>query len=223
MNIILLGAPGSGKGTQAQRLSATRSMVQLSTGDMLREARSSGTELGKRVKRIMDAGDLVSDDVVVDLIAERLDGDDLGAGAIFDGFPRTLAQADALGSLLSARGQAIGRVLLMKVEDDVLVERVAKRFTCANCGAVYNDSLKPTVVPGVCDVCGSTEFKRRKDDTEEALRTRLFNYYRDTSPLIGYYHAKGLLSTVDAMAEVSAVSAAIDAALDTGPVAVASA
>ncbi len=213
MNIILLGPPGSGKGTQAQRLTAERGMTQLSTGDMLRAARSSGSDLGKRVKRVMDAGDLVSDEIVIDLIDEQLDTKRDG-GFIFDGFPRTLGQADALEALLRKRGQRLDAVIQMKVDDEVLVERVANRFTCANCDAVYNDKLKPPKVPGVCDVCGSTEFKRRKDDNEEALRTRLLTYYRDTSPLIGYYHVKGLLQGVDALAEVDAVSAQIDAALD---------
>lgn len=220
MNIILLGPPGSGKGTQAQRLTASRGMAQLSTGDMLRAARSSGSELGKRVKRIMDAGDLVSDEIVIDLIAEQLDGENR-SGFIFDGFPRTLGQADALETLLKTRGQRLDAVIQMKVDDDVLVERIANRFTCAKCGAVYNDRLKPTRLPGVCDVCGATEFKRRKDDNEESLRTRLLTYYRDTSPLIGYYHAKGLLRDVDGLAEVDAVSAQIDAALDVSEKAVA--
>ena len=214
MNIILLGPPGSGKGTQAQRLTTIRGMTQLSTGDMLREARSSGSELGKRVKRIMDAGDLVSDEIVIDLIAEQLDSGAVEKGAIFDGFPRTLAQADALEALLARRGKRLDAVVQMKVDDDALVERVAHRFTCANCGAVYNDRLNPTKVPGVCDVCGSTDFKRRKDDNEESLRVRLLNYYRDTSPLIGYYHAKGLLQVVNGLADVGAVAAQIDAALD---------
>jgi adenylate kinase len=214
VNIILIGPPGAGKGTQAQRLTTERGMIQLSTGDMLRAARTSGTELGKRVKRIMDAGDLVSDEIVEGLIAERLDaGDASGAGVIFDGFPRTLAQADALEAMLGQRGLKLDAVIGMRVDDEVLVERIVNRFTCSNCGAVYNDKMKPTKVAGVCDACGSTEFKRRKDDNEESVRTRLFNYYRDTSPLLGYYHAKKLLRWVDGLGEIDQVSAEVDAGL----------
>ena len=217
MNIILLGPPGAGKGTQAKRLESERGMVQLSTGDMLRAAQASGSEMGEKVKAVMARGDLVTDDIVIGLIREKLEAGETGAGAIFDGFPRTLAQADALGRLLAEKGQRLGRVIQMKVNDDALVERVTGRFTCGNCGAVYHETNNPPKKPDTCDECGAVgAFKRRPDDTEEAMRTRLLAYYRDTSPLIGYYHAKGLLATVDGMAEPDEVAEAIAALLDSG-------
>ena len=209
MNIILLGPPGAGKGTQARRLVEDYGMVQLSTGDMLRAAKSSGTEMGKKVADVMARGDLVTDDIVIGLIAEQLDGEAGKQGLIFDGFPRTLAQADALGDLLVSKGKALDAVIEMKVDDDVLVDRVSGRFTCAKCGEVYHDQIRPTKVEGVCDVCGSTEFTRRADDNADAMRVRLMAYYRSTSPLIGYYHAKGKLRTVDGLAEIEAVAAEI--------------
>lgn len=212
-NIILLGPPGAGKGTQAKRLVEERGMVQLSTGDMLREARTSGTEMGKRVAEVMDRGDLVTDEIVIGLIRERLDSPSHG-GFIFDGFPRTLAQADALGALLSQTGQALDAVIEMQVDDAALVARITGRFTCGNCGEVYHDVTRPTKVAGTCDVCGSTNLKRRADDNEESLKTRLMEYYKKTSPLIGYYYAKGKLATVDGLAEMDAVSAAIAKVLD---------
>ncbi len=214
MNIILLGPPGAGKGTQAHRLVSERGMVQLSTGDMLRAARTSGTEMGKQVAAVMDRGDLVTDEIVIGLIAEQLDNNAGGSGFIFDGFPRTLAQADALGDLLEAKGQKLDAVIEMKVDDDVLVSRITGRYTCAECGAVYHDEIRKPKVDGVCDECGSTEFKRRADDNEESLRTRLLAYYRDTSPLIGYYYCKGLLKRVDGIGEIDKVAARISAALD---------
>lgn len=212
-NIILLGPPGAGKGTQAKRLVEERGMVQLSTGDMLREARTSGTEMGRRVAEVMDRGDLVTDEIVIGLIREKLDNPAHG-GFIFDGFPRTLAQADALGSLLAQTGQALDAVIEMQVDDVALVARITGRYTCGNCGEVYHDVTRPTKVAGTCDVCGSTNLKRRADDTEEALKTRLMEYYKKTSPLIGYYYAKGKLSTVDGLAEMDAVSAAVAKVLD---------
>ena len=212
-NIILLGPPGAGKGTQAKRLVEVRGMVQLSTGDMLRDARTSGTEMGKRVAEVMDRGDLVTDEIVIGLIRERLD--DLSHGGfIFDGFPRTLKQADALGELLAQTGQSLDAVIEMQVDDSALVARITGRFTCGNCGEVYHDRTRPTKVAGTCDVCGSTNLKRRADDNEDALKTRLMEYYKKTSPLIGYYYAKGKLSTVDGLGEVDAVSAAIAKVLD---------
>ncbi len=214
MNIILLGPPGAGKGTQAHRLVSERGMVQLSTGDMLRAARTSGTEMGKQVAAVMDRGDLVTDEIVIGLIAEQLDNNAGGSGFIFDGFPRTLAQADALGELLDAKGQTLDAVIEMKVDDDALVSRITGRYTCAGCGAVYHDEIRKPKVEGVCDECGSTEFKRRADDNEESLRTRLLAYYRDTSPLIGYYYCKGLLKRVDGIGEIDEVAARISAALD---------
>ena len=213
MNIILLGPPGAGKGTQARKLVDERGMIQLSTGDMLREARSSGTEMGKRVAEVMDRGDLVTDEIVIGLIEEKLTGEQ-GGGFIFDGFPRTLAQADALGDLLAKVGQSLGAVIEMRVDDAALVDRITGRFTCGNCGEGYHDTAKPTKVEGVCDICGSTDLKRRADDNEESLRQRLMEYYKKTSPLIGYYYAKGDLNVVDGLAEIDAVSAAIKDVLD---------
>jgi len=213
MNIILLGPPGAGKGTQARRLVEERDMVQLSTGDMLREAKDSGTEMGKRVAEVMARGELVTDDIVIGLIREKLEGDN-GGGFIFDGFPRTLAQADALGALLHDEGQALHAVIQMQVDDDVLVERITARSTCGSCGEVYNDITKPIPADGKCSNCGGTEFKRRPDDNEESLRTRLMAYYKQTSPLIGYYHAKGLLRNVDGLGEIEDVAAEIAAVLD---------
>ncbi|MFA5580797.1 MAG: adenylate kinase [Paracoccaceae bacterium] len=212
MNVILLGPPGAGKGTQARHLVEERGMVQLSTGDMLREARSSGTEMGQKVAAVMDAGELVTDEIVIGLIEEKL-RDNSAAGFIFDGFPRTLAQADALADLLARSGAAPGVVIEMRVDDDALVRRVTGRFTCGNCGEVYHDDTRPTKVPGTCDNCGSTDLRRRADDNEDSLRTRLMEYYKKTSPLIGYYYAKGQLVPVDGLADIEDVAAAIKAAL----------
>ena len=213
MNIILLGPPGAGKGTQAHRLVAERSMVQLSTGDMLRAARTSGTEMGKQVAAVMDRGDLVTDEIVIGLIAEQLDSDPSGNGFIFDGFPRTLAQADALGDLLESKGQSLNAVVEMKVDDEALVSRITGRYTCSECGAVYHDVTKQPAKEGECDNCGSHDFTRRADDNEESLRTRLMNYYRDTSPLIGYYYAKGQLKRIDGLGEIDEVAARVAGAL----------
>lgn len=212
MNIILIGPPGAGKGTQAKRLVSERGMVQLSTGDMLREAKTSGTEMGNLVADVMARGDLVTDEIVIGLIAEKLDSLQ-GAGAIFDGFPRTLAQADALEALMASKGDAIDNVVEMRVDDDALVARITGRFTCATCGEVYHDTTRPLKTSGVCDVCGGTEFLRRADDTEDALRTRLMAYYKQTSPLLGYYHAKDRLNVVDGMGAMDTVSAQIAAIL----------
>ena len=215
MNIILIGPPGAGKGTQAHKLVAERGMVQLSTGDMLREAQASGSEMGQKVKDIMARGDLVTDEIVIGLIAEKLDSGAASAGAIFDGFPRTLGQADALGEMLESKGLSLDTVVAMTVDDDALVARVTGRFTCGNCGEVYHDTNKPPAQSNVCDKCGETDsFKRRPDDNEESMRTRLFNYYRDTSTLIGYYHAKGLLKTIDGLGEIDEVAGRMNGALD---------
>ncbi len=212
MNLVLFGPPGAGKGTQARRLVEGRGMVQLSTGDMLRAAQASGTETGRRAAAVMARGELVSDAIVVGLIEERLRRG-TGAGAVFDGFPRTLAQADALGALLDRLGQRLDAVIELRVDDAALIDRIAGRFSCANCGEVYHDRARPTRVPGVCDVCGSTNLVRRADDNAESLRQRLMEYYKKTAPLIGYYHAKGLLRPVDGLGGVEAVGAAIDALL----------
>jgi len=213
MNIILLGPPGAGKGTQAARLQASRGMIQLSTGDMLRQAVAAGTPIGLKAKAIMEKGELVSDAIVSALIGERLDaaGD---AGAIFDGYPRTQAQAEALDLLLSERGRKLDFVIELVVDEDELVKRITGRFTCAKCGAGYHDSFRPTAVEGVCDVCGSTEFKRRKDDNEDTVRTRMAEYRAKTEPILPYYQAKGLVRRVDGMASVDEVAAQIDAILD---------
>jgi len=214
MNIILLGPPGAGKGTQAHRLVAERGMVQLSTGDMLRAARVSGTEMGKQVAAVMDAGKLVTDEIVIGLIAEQLDNAS-SAGFIFDGFPRTLAQAEALGALLESKGQSLNAVVEMQVDDEALVERIAGRFTCGECGEGYHDSFKKPAVENICDNCGAEgSFKRRPDDNEEALRTRLMAYYKDTSPLIGYYYAKNQLKRIDGLGEIDEVAARISGALE---------
>lgn len=214
VNIILLGPPGAGKGTQARQLVEDRGMVQLSTGDMLREAKSSGSEMGRRVAEVMDRGELVTDEIVIGLIREKLT--DSGQGFIFDGFPRTLAQADALDALMAETGQTLDAVIEMRVDDSALVRRITGRFTCGNCGEVYHDEIRPTAQPGVCDVCGSTDLKRRADDNEDSLKTRLLEYYKKTSPLIGYYHAKGKLRPVDGLAAMEEVGAAIATILD-GP------
>jgi adenylate kinase len=214
MNIILLGPPGAGKGTQARALVEKRGMVQLSTGDMLRDARTSGTEMGRKVAEVMDKGHLVTDEIVIGLIRERLTTGNAGGGYIFDGFPRTLAQADALHALLAEIGQDIDHVIEMQVDDEVLVDRVSGRSTCAKCGEVYHDRTRPIPADGKCAVCGGTTFKRRADDNADSLRVRLLAYYKQTAPLIGYYYAKGLLRPVDGLAEIDAVSAAVAAVLD---------
>ncbi|WP_370304139.1 adenylate kinase [Pseudooceanicola sp.] len=213
MNIIRLGPPGAGKGTQARHLVDARGMVQLSTGDMLREAKDSGTEMGKVVAEIMARGELVTDEIVIGLIREKLETVN-GNGFIFDGFPRTLGQADALGSLLAEEGQSLDAVIEMEVDDDALVQRITARSTCANCGEVYNDITKPVPADGKCTACGGTEFKRRADDNEDSLKTRLMEYYKKTSPLIGYYYAKDMLTKVDGLGEIGEVQQAISKALD---------
>jgi len=213
MNIILLGPPGAGKGTQARILVDARNMVQLSTGDMLREAKNSGSEMGKKVAEVMARGDLVTDEIVIGLIREKLTGAS-GNGFIFDGFPRTLAQADALGSLLEEMGSKLDAVVEMRVHDDALVRRITARSTCASCGEMYNDHTKPQPADGKCSNCGGSEFSRRADDNEDSLRQRLMEYYKKTSPLIGYYYAKALLNQVNGLGEIDEVHAEISQLLN---------
>ena len=215
INIILLGPPGAGKGTQARRLIEERGLVQLSTGDMLREARNSGTEMGQRVAKVMDRGELVTDDIVIGLIREKIGQG--GKGFIFDGFPRTLPQADALESLMAEEGQQIDAVIEMRVDDGALVSRISGRFTCHDCGEVYHDVTKPTKVEGTCDVCGSHDLRRRADDNADSLKTRLMEYYKKTSPLIGYYWCKGNLHVVDGLAEIDEVASYVARVLDDLP------
>ena len=208
MNIILLGPPGAGKGTQARHLVDTRDMVQLSTGDMLRDAKSSGSEMGLKVAEVMARGDLVTDDIVIGLIREKLSKANAG-GFIFDGFPRTLGQAVALDVLLKECGQSLASVIEMKVDDEALVARITGRSTCASCGEVYHDITKPQPADGKCVNCGGTEFSRRADDNAESLRQRLMEYYKKTSPLLGYYFAHDKLVSVDGLASIDKVQSEI--------------
>jgi adenylate kinase len=214
MNLVLLGPPGAGKGTQAKRLQDQRALVQLSTGDMLRAAVAAGTELGRKAGEIMERGALVPDEIVIGLIAERMDADKGGKGFILDGFPRTIGQAEALDRLLEARGKEVDRVVVLDVDDDKLVQRITGRFTCATCGEGYHDLFKKPKVEGVCDGCGGTTFTRRKDDTEEVVRARLTAYHAQTKPLIAYYAKQGKVRSVDGMADIETVQKEIDQALD---------
>lgn len=213
MNIILLGPPGAGKGTQAARLQAERGMAQLSTGDMLRAAVAQGTPVGRQAKAVMEAGGLVSDAIVSALIGEHLDAA-AAKGAIFDGFPRTRQQAEALDLLLAERGRSLDHVIELDVDEDALVRRICGRFTCARCSAPYHDEFKRPKVEGVCDVCGSTEFKRRADDNEATVRTRMAEYRAKTAPILPYYEQRGLVRHVDGMEPVEEVAARIGAILD---------
>ena len=214
MNIILLGPPGAGKGTQAARLVDERGMVQLSTGDMLRAAVKAGTPIGLQAKAVMDAGELVSDEIVSGLIGEKLDAMAAGEGAIFDGYPRTAPQAESLDGILETRGRSLDHVIELEVNEDALVDRITGRFSCAKCGEGYHDRYKLPKVENVCDVCGSTEFKRRPDDNEETVRTRMAEYRAKTAPILPIYEARGLVKRVDGMADIDEVSAQIATILD---------
>lgn len=214
MNLILLGPPGAGKGTQAEGLSARHGVVQLSTGAMLRAAVKAGTDVGIRADAIMKKGGLVSDDIVVRIIKDRIAEADCKNGFILDGFPRTLPQAAALEKMLKSAKQRLDAVIELKVDDTILVDRIAGRYSCSKCQAGYHDKFKQTKVRGVCDVCGSTEFTRRPDDNAETVNARLMAYYKETSPLVGYYYAKGRLQSVDGMGSIEQVAADIQTAVE---------
>jgi len=206
MNLILLGPPGAGKGTQAKRLEEKYHIVQLSTGDMLRAEVASGSDLGKQAKEIMEAGKLVTDELIISMMSSRIDQDDCKNGFILDGFPRTVAQAEALDKMLSEKGLSLGNVIEIAVDDDLLVERITGRYTCAKCGQGYHDSFQKPEKDGVCDKCGGTEFSRRADDNEETVRSRLTAYHGETAPILPYYKDQGKLVTVNGMAAIDDVT-----------------
>ena len=214
MNIILLGPPGAGKGTQAKMIVDKRGVVQLSTGDMLRDAVKSGSALGQKAKALMEAGELVPDDLVIGIIDSRLDEPDCAKGFILDGFPRTIAQAEALDDLLDKKDLALHAVIKMDVDEEALTRRISGRFSCASCGQGYHDDFQKPAQDGICDKCGSTDFIRRKDDNAETVRSRLAVYHNQTAPILPYYEARGTLKSVDGMAAIDQVSAAIDQILD---------
>jgi adenylate kinase len=213
MNLILLGPPGAGKGTQAKRLEDRHSLVQLSTGDMLRAVVASGVPLGQQAKEIMAAGKLMPDELMIEMIADRISKPDCATGFILDGFPRTVPQAEALDRMLEEKGLKLDHVIEMKVDDAALVERITGRYTCAKCGRGYHDKFETPKVDGVCDVCGSTEFTRRADDNAETVTTRLAAYHKQTAPILPYYKERGVLETVDGMADIDVVTEQIETLL----------
>ncbi|HEX3954118.1 MAG TPA: adenylate kinase [Stellaceae bacterium] len=213
MNLILLGPPGAGKGTQAKRLEQSRGLVQLATGDMLRAAVASGSDLGRRVKAIMESGQLVSDEIMIEMIGDRIAQPDAAKGFILDGFPRTVPQAEALDVMLAQHGRELDHVILMQVDEPALVERIAGRFSCRGCGASYHERFNRPAAEGVCDVCGGTDLVHRADDRPEAVATRLEAYRNQTAPILPYYRDRGVLRTVDGMAEIDDVTRQIEAVL----------
>jgi adenylate kinase len=214
MKLVLLGPPGCGKGTQAKRLGDAYGAVQLSTGDMLRSEIADGSSIGMAAQKIMEAGNLVPDEILISMIERRISEDDCAKGFILDGFPRTTAQAEALDAMLDRRGDGLDHVIGLEVDDDAMVERITGRFTCENCGEGYHDTLNPPAQAGACNKCGGKAFVRRPDDNAQTVRTR-FQAYRDlTAPVVAYYDEKGVLERVDGMASIDDVSAELKALLD---------